>query len=355
MANLQTTVSTYNTTQRATKIYKTVVDIFDWDRSSDCVTPFDLALRQLQGVNVSGTLCVPGAGIGTYVVAAMQLGFRPENIYAVELDPKYYELGSAMLERFGVNYVLENYLEWNPCMKFDVVVGNPPYQGGDLGNAVYKSLWPLFWKKSFDLLKPGGIVSLITPATWCSPTSDLAKRDAINGMTRLWDVFNSFTSRADVTDVKGYFPGVGSTFSAVTVDTSGSEGLMFSNGYNPSLGFYPLSGEKEVEKELSLTDNIGSRCRVEGKIREGVRVSLLKSRKIDEVNVEVCESLELPKTGANPSLYSHIYCESREQAEYVRERILECRDILYKHCRYNGFIDLRILGMISLTDKGVAA
>ena len=343
---------TYNTTQRATKIYQTVVEVFNWDRSSDCVTPFELALKQLEGADVTGTLCIPGAGIGTYVLAAMQLGFQPEKIYAVELDDKYFELGSAMFERFGVNYVFANYLEWNPPVKFRSVFGNPPYQGGEFGNSVYKSLWPLFWKKSFELVEPGGKVSLVTPATWCAPTSDLPKKDAIFGMTRLWDVFNSFTSTADVTDVKGYFPGVGSTFSVVRVDTSGSGGLSFSNGYNPSLGFYPLSGEKQVEEELSLTDNIGSHYSIKGKINPGVRVSLLKSRKIDEVNVEVCESMELPKTGAKSSLYVHIYCPTTEEAELVRSRILECRDILYKHCRYNGFIDLRILGMISL--KGVA-
>jgi len=163
MRDLQTTVSTYTKTQRATKIYQTVVDIFDWNRSSDCVTPFDLALKQLEGVDVTGTLCVPGAGIGTYVLAAMQKGFKPENIYAVELDRAYYELGSAMFERFGVNYVFADYLTWNLDMEFDAIIGNPPYSdmgkhNGGGGGGSSKNLDSLFFNKGMDT---GASVSMI--------------------------------------------------------------------------------------------------------------------------------------------------------------------------------------------------
>jgi hypothetical protein len=349
--NLQSTVSTYTVKERAGTIYKTVVDIFDWDRSSDCVTPFELALKQLKGLDPSGTLCVPGAGIGTYVLAAICQGFSPENITAIELDEKYYELGSAMFSRFGVKYILADFLTWDPQMQFDVVVGNPPYQGGDFGKKVYKSLWPLFWAKSMDLAKDNGYVSLITPLTWCSPTNDLPKKDAINGHTRLWDVFNSYTSVADVTTIKSYFPGVGSTFSLVSVNKGGSEGLSFTDGYRSTLGFYPLTGRERVDAELSLEKNISTECRMSGRLEEGVRVSLVKSRMIRDVTVEVCESLEPAKGGLPESLYAHIYCESTAQAECVRTRILDCADILNRHCRYNGFIDLRIVGLISLEDS----
>jgi hypothetical protein len=259
-----------------------------------------------------------------------------------------------MFGRLGVNYIHSDYLIWKPEMQFDVIVGNPPYQGGNFGKAVYKSLWPLFWAKSFSLLKPGGMVSLITPLTWCAPTADLAKRDAVDGETRLWNVFEKYSTRADVTSIKSYFPGVGSSFSAVTVDTSGSSGLTFTNGYSPELGFYPLSGAEDVKKQLSLTDNISSNLTVSSHITPGIRVSLLNTRKIDEKNVEICQSMEFPKTNANPTLYSHIYCKDEEEAEYVRSRILDCADILYKHCRYHGFLNMQVLGMISLDTKRIS-
>jgi hypothetical protein len=47
-------------------------------------------------------------------------------------------------------------------MKFDVVIGNPPYQM-PTGS---KKLWPLFIKRGLQLVKDGGIVYLVTPTTW---------------------------------------------------------------------------------------------------------------------------------------------------------------------------------------------
>jgi hypothetical protein len=354
MKNLQTTVPTYNTTQRATKIYQTVVDVFDWDRSSDCVTPLGLALKQLEGVEVGGTLCVPGAGIGTYVLAAIQKGFKPESIYAVELDSKYYELGSAMFERLGVNYILADFLTWQPNMQFDVIVGNPPYQSPNTSGkkGVYKPLWPKFWSRAFALTTDDGYVSFVGPASWCGPTSNLSKDWAINGEIRLWDVFNSYSTVADVDSIHEFFPGVGSTFSVVAVDKSGRDGIRFTNGFDASLGFYPKSGLEEVKANLATEGNIGTNFPGSPGNGKGSpwRVSIVSSRMVREETVEILAEGESPVSNLDPSLYTYVGVNSREQAEYVRSRVLGCRDILNKHCRYYGFICPPALRMITLPD-----
>jgi len=50
-------------------------------------------------------------------------------------------------------------------MKFDVIVGNPPYQETN-GAATGKSIWHKFVKKSFNALNHGGYISLIHPSGW---------------------------------------------------------------------------------------------------------------------------------------------------------------------------------------------
>jgi hypothetical protein len=254
------------------------------------------------------------------------------------------------MRRLGfINTVCADYATWEPEMQFDVIIGNPPYQGGAFGKSVYKSLWPLFWAKSLELTKDDGYVSLITPNTWCGPSKQLAKRDAVDGKCRLWDVFNTYTSVADVTSVKAFFPGVGSTFSLVSVDKSGTGGLSFTDGYSAHLGFYPLSGAEQVQRELALEGNIRELLSM-GRPRNGEqwRVSYVCSRHIRENTVEVLRADETPASGLHESLYGYIYCETEKQAQYVMDRMLECRDIYNKHARYHGFIDSNVVGMTSL-------
>ena len=58
-------------------------------------------------------------------------------------------------------------------MKFDLVIGNPPYQSADsstrLGSRGESAVWPKFVTKSLDLLNPGGYLNLIHPTSWRKP------------------------------------------------------------------------------------------------------------------------------------------------------------------------------------------
>jgi hypothetical protein len=157
--NLQITMSSYTVSERAFGLYSRATDIFEWSKNSDCVTPLEIAQKQFTGCDTRGTVCIPGAGIGTYVVAALQAGFKPENITAVEIDRAHHYMGSAIYRRFGVNYVLADFLECDPQMQFDVIVGNPPFQNG--GNSAF---YTKFFAKLQTLLADGGYFSLISPS-----------------------------------------------------------------------------------------------------------------------------------------------------------------------------------------------
>jgi len=165
---------TFTTIQRAKAIYSTTIEVFDWHKTSECVTPYELAFRQLEGCDVAGTVCIPGAGVGTYVLAAIEAGFEPAKIYAVELDRGYYQLGAAIFDRFGINYVHADFLEWDPQMEFDVVIGNPPYQDSSTESRD-KKLWTKFVWKSLELLQDGGTLSFVTPSSLVGRTRLPAK------------------------------------------------------------------------------------------------------------------------------------------------------------------------------------
>lgn len=49
-------------------------------------------------------------------------------------------------------------------MKFDVVVGNPPYQNP--GKSKGQKLWYKFIFKNYELLKDGGYLAMVTPNSW---------------------------------------------------------------------------------------------------------------------------------------------------------------------------------------------
>lgn len=298
-------------------------------------------------------LLIVGDPSGVMTLDVLERGVNPSDITVWENTRK----GLVCAKMRNVS-VVEN-LEVLSGMQFDVIIGNPPYQGPDnVKNAVYVSIWTQFWSHSLRLLKPGGKISLITPLTWCAPGGQLRGKWKYRGMTRLWDVFNKFTTVAQIEGIDKHFKGVGSSFSVVSVDTSGSDGIRFvipdENGklvdenFDTSLGFHPLSGVDRVKAELSSTNNIGDTFPVSGKSQPLLRVSIPKTRKLTEESVEILQPGGTRKYDIKDSLCTFIYPNTMEEAERIRQRVLDCSDILYKHCRYNGFIDGTVMKSISV-------
>lgn len=87
-------------------------------------------------------------------------------------------------------------------MKFDVVIGNPPYDKEGEGRA--EKLWPKFVEKSFEFLKDGGYCALVTPTSWTSGSKNIRK-----GSTGvLHDVFHKWDVKHVDLDCSKYFPSV---------------------------------------------------------------------------------------------------------------------------------------------------
>jgi len=93
-------------------------------------------------------------------------------------------------------------------MKFDVVIGNPPYQAPKKGDY---SFWARFVDSGHKLLKDDGYLSMIIPAGWMSPTNDI--RQGQRSVMR--DIFakeNTTYINIDPDLGKKHFPGIGQKF-----------------------------------------------------------------------------------------------------------------------------------------------
>lgn len=280
------------------------------------------------------------------------------NLYT-EKSYKYFPKGElakiAGLDR--VNLLTDKQID---KMDFDVVIGNPPYQDSS-NNDIASNLWSKFWVKALSLTKDDGIVSLITPFSWCSPSQDFKKlSDAYEGDRRLWDTFNRFTSVADVENVKQYFPGVGSTFSRVTVYKSGNDGLSFSNPKSNAyldLGFHPQSGDiEEILPFFDKEENLKKYFKMDEEGRSKLKVSIPKTKLFykdeDADRVQILQPHQVGTSGSkDPRNYFYIYVDSLEQAEEVKQIILNAKDIICKHCRWAGFLNLKVVEYLKYVPK----
>jgi hypothetical protein len=86
-------------------------------------------------------------------------------------------------------------------MKFDVVIGNPPYQN-DSSKSQANKLWYKFIELGYDISKQ--YVAMITPDAWTHPESSRSKYKKIFRENQL--IF------ANIHECAKHFPGVGSSF-----------------------------------------------------------------------------------------------------------------------------------------------
>ena len=166
------------------------------------------------------TFLDPAIGGGQFVRAIenrlRDAGHSKENI----ASRVYGYESNRMRINFAVNkyklvgtFTNKNFLEEDNGMKFDVIVGNPPYQESkEHGKKVTGNgaLWVKFTLKSIELCKDNGYVAFIIPDSWTAPTYDL--------MGSRKSIFNDYFKKYNLThvnfNVKKHFAGVGTDPSA---------------------------------------------------------------------------------------------------------------------------------------------
>ena len=117
-----------------------------------------------------------------------------ENIlYVCEIQEKNVNIYKSIFDKFdefSLNVYYTDFLEKDFTQKFDIIVGNPPYNGSNLGDRSSGGrniLWNKFVKKSLTLLVKNGFLCFVHPAGWRKPVS---KNSFNTGMWRLMTIDN---------------------------------------------------------------------------------------------------------------------------------------------------------------------
>lgn len=114
------------------------------------------------------------------ILVMFNLEFVVSLLHTHKINPKNitllsdHENKTLIAKDAGINYITK--LETD--MKFDVVVGNPPYDKSTTTNS--DKLWPVFLSKGLSLTNTTGYQSFITPPTFTSGTESVTDKGRKN-------------------------------------------------------------------------------------------------------------------------------------------------------------------------------
>jgi len=167
--------------------------------------PDELISDLISQINKDDEVLLTDAGC-VIALSLIEQGHNPDKIFVAEdHDGEYTKLAEKLSDIYEFHHIKLGINNIPPIMKFDYIVGNPPFQSGegngDLNGSGTGALWWKITQASVYLLKEGGTISFITPT------------NILNG----GDVFTKFIlgnqRKVDlkfvVTDVNSHFPKVG--------------------------------------------------------------------------------------------------------------------------------------------------
>jgi len=173
---LNTIITSYNNGENGVIINKIGSSLSKWKSDpskGEVFTPSELVNEMLDKIpeevwrNPKSLFLDPCMGKGTFLIEIVNrlvyiYKYSEEDaksrVYGYDTRVKYI---NYLRRRGFINVQCKDFLNEEIKMKFDVILGNPPYTVGK-----NKTIWNLFVEKSFNLVKKDGYVSLIHPNGW---------------------------------------------------------------------------------------------------------------------------------------------------------------------------------------------
>lgn len=184
-------------------------------------------------------------GMGTF------FNFAPmeSNVYGCELDAKAYKVAKYLYPK--ANLTCGDIRSYNPGIKLDYVVGNPPFNlrwwvdGAQVLSQLY------YCQKAAELLKPMGIMALVVPYSFLA--DDFSDGGLIKEMEKHFSFLGQFTLGANT------FSGLGVT------------------GYKTKVQFWQRNSDMSGWKPLPYTTYVHENVGLNGSGKEYVRTFFLNA------------------------------------------------------------------------------
>ena len=142
-------------------------------------------------ISSTSTFLFPCFGNGTDIITVIKIlrsyGHSMENIESrvsgYEISVRLFNKVQKLLSHYNFSKLYNrDFLNTESDMKYDVVIGNPPYNAA--GSATGNIIWDKFTIKSISLLKEGGYLAFIHPTLWRKPQSDSSKTKKVSDLMR---------------------------------------------------------------------------------------------------------------------------------------------------------------------------
>jgi len=164
-------------------------------------------------------------------------------------------------------------LDWNKMPKFDVVVGNPPFQkevkrekGTNVSNAGAK-IWHYFVEIGFSILNKNGIIAFITPDLWrTGPKKTIKEAQELiwNNNIIFFDSANNFFDVGGIVNIDYWIVSKNFNLDGVTIDPIFKKNKFLPISKNSQIKqFY-----KDIEKNDNFEMNVKSNSHYPNEIRK---------------------------------------------------------------------------------------
>lgn len=146
-------------------------------------TPLPISTFLVEWIQGADSVLEPSCGDGSFVKALQAISSPPGKVYGVELDSVEAKKAAEIIDsKAHWNIYNQDFLHFNPDLRVDAVVGNPPfiryqylssetqllarsiYSRNSLPFTNHTNAWGPFVIKSLMHLKPGGKLAMVIPA-----------------------------------------------------------------------------------------------------------------------------------------------------------------------------------------------